>query len=385
MNRLDVYLFRQSAVPFLLILACTTAVVWLTQVLQRMDLMVEDGGSLLSFLKVTVLMIPSLVGIITPFALLGAVLYTLNVLATDSELPVMASAGASRIRIGRPILLLAGLTSVLVFAINVDLQPRSYRVLKETVDLVRSDVARAFIRSGIFTPVMDGVTVYAEDVRPGDQYIGLLIHDARDPDDPITYTAEKGLFQVTRNGPRLLLAQGTIQRVDPVSQKTEILRFIETAIDMATLQSSDGIRSLEATERYISELLHPDLNDPYDAARANGFAAEAHARLSTPLYPIVFALISLLVLLRAPSSRKGYSGRLLFVLGAAIFVRTIGYILQSAATATPAVNILQYIWPLAIIVGCLVPLVGKFWVVKRRAQPDLRHVLDDPSRVEATA
>ena len=178
MNRLDRYIFKQGGIPFLLILLCTTAVIWLTQVLQRVDLMVEDGGTVLSFLQVTVLLIPSLLGVIIPFALLAATLYALNVLATDNELPVIGAAGASRMRIARPIIFLSVLAGLATFVINVDLQPRSYRILKETVDTVRSDVASALIRSGIFTEVSAGVTVYAEEARPGDQFVGLLIHDS---------------------------------------------------------------------------------------------------------------------------------------------------------------------------------------------------------------
>ncbi|MEM9234885.1 MAG: LptF/LptG family permease, partial [Pseudomonadota bacterium] len=189
--------------------------IWLTQILQRVDLMVDDGGSLSSFLKVTVLLLPSLMGVILPFALLASVLYALNLFATDNELPVMKAAGASRLRLSRPLIFLSVLAGMAVLWINVDLQPRSYRVLKETIENVRSDIARSFIREGVFSEVVENVTVYAEEVRPGDQYVGLFIHDQTNPDEIKTYTAERGLFQMTPSGPKLLLVRGTAQYRNP--------------------------------------------------------------------------------------------------------------------------------------------------------------------------
>lgn len=369
LTALDRYIFRQGAIPFVVILLCTTAVLWLTQVLQRVDLMVDDGGSLGAFLKVTTLLVPSLVAVIMPFAVLAAVLYAVNVAASDSELPVMAAAGASRLRIARPLLLLSVICGLVVLLINVDLQPRSYRAMKETVELVRSDVAKAFIRSGIFSEVSPRVTVYADEVRPGDQYIGLLIHDARNVDDPVTYTAERGLFRVTTAGPRLLLVRGTVQRIDPATGRVDILRFIETAVDLAAFREPGKERRREGSERYVFELLRPNLDDPYDAQRAGRFIAEGHARLATPLYCIAFAATALAIMLTAPVSRRGLGQRLLLAIVVAVVMRTIGYLLQNAGDANPAVNAIQYALPGGAIAISVAILAGRFWAVPRRATP----------------
>ncbi|WP_031548810.1 LptF/LptG family permease [Parvularcula oceani] len=366
MTRLDRYLFRQTALPFFLTLLCTTAVVWLTQVLQRVDLMVEDGGSLISFLRVTMLLIPSLVGLIVPFALLAGVLYGLNVLATDNELPVIGAAGGSRLRIGRSVILLSALASLLVLAVNLDLQPRSYRMLKDTVQEVRSDIARSLIRSGVFTEAMNGVTIYADEVRPGDQYIGLLIHDERDPVEPRTYTAESGLFRMTEAGPVLFLARGTVQRVDPGRDRVEIVRFMETAVDLATFEQGPPDRIQEATERYVGELLEPDMSEPYDRLHAGSLRAEGHARLATPLYTLAFGMIATAALLTAPVSRQGHGRRLALALVLAITLRTFGFILQNAAADMPALNPVQYLLPASASVLAFAVLTGRFWTVRQR-------------------
>ena len=380
LTQLDRYLFRQAGVPFVLILVCTTAVVWLTQILQRVDLMVEDGGSLAAFLQVTVLLLPSLLGVIAPFAVLGAVLYALNTLASDSELPVLGAAGASRLRLARPLAALGVLGGLLVLAINLDAMPRSQRQIKQTAIEVRSDIARSLIRSGVFTEVLDGVTIYADEVRPGDQYVGLLIHDGRDAAKSRTFTAESGLFRMTAAGPRLLLARGTVQERDASTDSVAIYQFLETAVDLASFAETPDQRFYEASERFVGELLDPytlGMRPPENEAR--GFVAEGHARLSGPIYPLAFALIAAAVFLNAPAARRGYGRRVVIGLAVAVAVRTAGFLAQGAATEAPSLNVLQYLVPLGAVFAAGAVVAGGFWRVRTRRGTDVF------SDLEATA
>ncbi|NRA29767.1 MAG: YjgP/YjgQ family permease [Parvularculaceae bacterium] len=352
MSRLDRYIFRAAALPFLLILACTTAVAWLTQVLQRLDIIVDDGGSFLAFLKITVLLIPSLAGVVTPIALLAACLYVLNVLMVDSEIPVMRAAGASRLRIARPLIVLSVLAAGLVLWINADLQPRTYKELRQTVYDVRSNIASSLVRDRVFANVAPGVTFYAEDVRPGDQYVGLHIYDSRDPEREVTYTAENGLFTVTDLGPRLFLLRGTAQWQDKETGKLNIVRFNDTFVDVSEISSEAPTdRPWETEERYLSELLNPDLNRPYNQRFQGDYLAEFHGRLATPLYCIAFALIAALAMLSATTQRRGYGQRIMVASAVAGGIRIIGFLTRSVATDNSWANVLQYAIPgIAIVV-----------------------------------
>ena len=98
MRKLFFYLLRQTLGPFLLFTLLLTLVVWMTQSLRLLDLVINGGQSASTFAYLTLLMVPNLLVIIVPIALFGAALYTLNRLNTESELVVMWSAG---VKIGR--------------------------------------------------------------------------------------------------------------------------------------------------------------------------------------------------------------------------------------------------------------------------------------------
>ena len=96
------YLLRTATTACVSGLVVLTGVVWVTQALRQIDLITSKGQTILLFLWITALALPSLVAFIAPVALFAGVLYTLNKLNGDSELVVMAASGMSPARLLRP-------------------------------------------------------------------------------------------------------------------------------------------------------------------------------------------------------------------------------------------------------------------------------------------
>jgi len=95
MGRLDRYILMTCGFAFLAALSTLTGMVWLTQILRRFDLVTSQGQTILVFIAITSLIVPLLVLVIAPLALVIAVSHVLNKLSTDSELIVMNAAGMS--------------------------------------------------------------------------------------------------------------------------------------------------------------------------------------------------------------------------------------------------------------------------------------------------
>ena len=89
------YIFRQAFSALAMILLSLTAVVWIALALKQMSLVTSGGAGGLVFMEFTALILPDLIAIIAPIALMIAALYTLNKLNQDSELIVMTAAGAT--------------------------------------------------------------------------------------------------------------------------------------------------------------------------------------------------------------------------------------------------------------------------------------------------
>lgn len=317
--------------PFLFATLVVTAIVWLTQSLQRIDLLVEHGASLALFGWLTMLIVPSLLAVVIPFALFGAALYALHRLHSDSEIAVMFAAGVSLLQVARPVLLVAAVAAVATLWINLDLMPRSYRVLKREIADIRADVASAVLRSGEFMTVREGFTVYVDDVQPGGALTGLLVHDYRNGENAETYMAQRALLKETDAGPVIYLVNGNVQRTNRKTGAVDIVNFDRTAVNLGPATQGPRELQLEMTERYAGELFKPDLSNDYDRKNASRLIAEGHNRLASPLYVFAFALLAIFALIGGPYDRRGYVVRIALACAAAGVVKVIGIVLAGVA------------------------------------------------------
>src|SRR2546429_4038565 len=116
---------------FLLVLISLTAVIWLTHALREIDLMTNQRQTILTFIGITGLLIPMLILVIAPLALVVAVGHTLNRLNTDSEIVVMNASGMSPWRVFRPFLTTTLVVSALILGVSAYLAPAGRRELRD--------------------------------------------------------------------------------------------------------------------------------------------------------------------------------------------------------------------------------------------------------------
>ena len=133
MSSLTKYILRQAAGPIIMFTVVLTVLVWLTQSLQMLDLLINRQQSAGTYAAMTIYVMPSLLTIILPFALFCACLYTLNRLSGDSELIVMSSAGVSPWAMAKPMLIIGGIATVINLLLNLYLMPAGYRQMKDKV------------------------------------------------------------------------------------------------------------------------------------------------------------------------------------------------------------------------------------------------------------
>ena len=107
MNILTKYILKQLTVSFLLILLGMTALVWLTQSLRMIDMIVTKGIPVSMFLEMTFLVLPNFIQILSPIALFAVILFVFSRMQADKEVMVMQAIGMSNKSIMKPALILA--------------------------------------------------------------------------------------------------------------------------------------------------------------------------------------------------------------------------------------------------------------------------------------
>ena len=376
------YIFWQTAVPFAIVTFVLTGIIWLTQALRMLDVLISQGQSIFSYFDLTVLALPSTLAIVLPISLLCAVLYALHKLISDSEVVVMFSAGMSMWRVAVPVLAVAGAVSVVVLALNIYVAPAGLRELKSRLYEIRGDVVTTMLREGTFTNPTEGLTVYVRERSSDGTVHGILVQDSRNKMKPTTYLAETGSLVKSPAGPRLVMFNGNIQRVertdDGESGPVTLLYFDKYTYDLSSYIQQEPDYYNEARERYFSELVNPAPDDAYAQQFRTQLLADANDRISNAIYPLLFALVALAALLPAPFSRRGYGMRIALAAGIALFFRVLAFGIVSSAATAPATIPVMYIVPLlvcamaaAVLSG--VPVEGKTIAGLNAVRAMIRH------------
>jgi lipopolysaccharide export system permease protein len=354
---LSTYVLVQLLGPVAILTLLLTSVIWLVTSLPLLDLVINRGQSAPTFLYLMLLELPTPLAIIMPFAFFFATLFTLQRLAADSELVVMASAGYSLRQLAMPVLAAAAVIMMLTYACLLWLSPAGQRALNEKLLDIRADMAGALLNEGDFNPAAPGLTVFIRQLSNNGDILGILVHDSRDKLRPVTYIADKGILAQTPTGPRLIMMDGTIENSAQKGKQLQVLHFQSYTLNLDQFSGPARYSLRKLPERFLGELLWPPEQGVTERIR-DQFYAEAHNRLSQPFYCIAFALIALAAVVRGRRQRGSVALRLGGAMLAAVGLRIIGYSVLGLAQRHQPLVAAFYLLPLLGAAGAIVVLAG---------------------------
>jgi lipopolysaccharide export system permease protein len=346
-TQIDRYIIRQLVVALIATTGALVALIWLTQSLRFVELVVNRGLSLGVFLELTGLLIPNFVAVILPITTFVVVQFVYQRLAGDRELTVMRAAGLSPMALSRPALALCVVVIAISYVLNIWVVPISYANFREFQFEIRNRMAAFLLQEGVFTPVSDDLTVYIRSRDRDGTLHGVLIEDARQKNSRATILAENGRLLSGPNGPRVLLLDGSREEIDKTTGRLNVLTFAENSIDLASTNKSGEQRYRDYTEMSMTELFNPE---SAIAARDYGkLLVEANRRLTAPLTVASFAMVALVSVLTGAFRRYGNVMRPLIAVLMVVALLAIGLAVQNLAARSVA--LIPLIWIHAILPG----------------------------------
>jgi lipopolysaccharide export system permease protein len=362
MTRLDRYLFRQLLVTLLGVTIGLAALVWLTQSLRFIELVLDRGLSLAVFVELTGLLLPSFFSVILPITTFVVTLFTYVRLNADRELVVMRAAGLSDWRLSRPALFLGTLATALCLVLQMWLVPVSHAAFRSWQFEIRNEMAAILLQEGVFSSLGDELTVYARRREADGTLRGILVHDTREPGQPVTIMAQEGRITSTPQGPRVTLLNGVRQQLEPATAshaaRLSVLSFAENSVDLASSSraNTDAARNRDSRERFIGELLNPDPAENLPERDIRKFRAEAHQRLSSAITALAFTMVALATALSGGFRRHGDWRPAVIGVGLVVTLLALGLSIGNLAARDNA--FIPLIW-----LHALGPMLASAWVL----------------------
>lgn len=319
----DRYVLRQIGLATGFVGLALTIVIFLTQSLRFLELVMESGASAASFWILTLLALPRFLEIILPVSLMAATVFVYNRMTLDSEIVILRAAGVSALRLGRPAILMSAGMTVFLLVVTCWLAPVSLSGMQSMRQMIKAHYSTLMFREGVFNPVGSGLTVYVRRRTSEGELEGILIHDARDSLPlPVTVLARRGILVLSPEGQKVVVYDGSRQEYDSRTRTLRRLDFERYTVDIPE-DAPLSQRWREPDERTLLELFHPDSATARDVENRRQFRVEAVKRLVSPFLAPVFALMSLVFLLIGPSGRQGQGWRILAATGSVVVLQSL--------------------------------------------------------------
>jgi lipopolysaccharide export system permease protein len=358
MGSIGRYIFRTTLGAFLTISVSLTALIWMTQALREIDLVTNQGQSVLTFASITGLLLPLLFMFIAPIGLFIAVTHTLNKLSADSEIIVMSAAGMTPWQMFRSFVVVAGVVSLMMVVLTTYLSPKGLRTHRDRVVEVRANLVGTIVQPGRFVSVESAVTFHIRARSPSGQLLGVFMDDRRNPAERVTIIADSGSVLENDTGTFLVLRTGTIQRYEMANREPSTVVFDRYAIDLSRFSGGQTKVRYSLRERYLWQLLFPDPKDPILLEQPGLFRAELFDRLLQPFYPFAFAVIAFAYLGSPRTTRQNRTLSIAGAVGAMALLRIIGFVSTVFGANVPILLSVQYI----AVAGTII--VGLFVIVR---------------------
>ncbi len=322
MQLLNHYLFKQLVLSTLAISFVLTFIIWLTQSLRLLELIVNGGAPLNLFGMLLILTVPKFLEIIMPIALAISILFIYNKLTMDSEIVIMQSVGTSYKRLVRPAILTAVLVAITVFSMSGWLTPLANRELDRLKDVIKSDYTTVLLRERVFNTIGNHTTIYIADRRGTSSLSGIMIHSNREKDAaPTTILAESGGIVMREGKPFVVVYDGMRQQFNPRSGVVETLRFDEYSLDISALDKRAINPWIDADERILPDLFKSAYSPDLRPDLSQRFIAEAHNRITRPFLAIALSLIAIACLFSGQFNRRGQTKKIVIAVALLILIQ----------------------------------------------------------------
>jgi len=221
--------------------------------------------------------------------------------------------------------------------------PWGLRELRRWATEVRADLVGNVIQPGRFTKLEDKLTLHIRERKPNGQLLGIMIDDQRDPKERATILAEQGDIVKNERGMFLVLENGSVQRHETGQRDPALVLFNSYGFDLSSLTKGPQNLRYSVRERYLWELYDPTRTDKDFADQPDQIRAEFHDRITAPLYPLAFVVMTYAYLGAPRTTRQSRTMSLLGAIGVTSALRGLGFVGMIAGVHTPIALLLPYL------------------------------------------
>ena len=355
---LNSYISKQVFAWTVISAVALIGIVWLSQALRLIELLVNRGADLGDFVLLSILTIPLWLLVVLPSAALFATMLVLNHLQQDREITALSSIGLSNFAIARGPLLVGAVVSLFLYLNSAFLLPLTFTGYKTMVSNLRTAAPIVVIQEGVFTDITKGLTVFIKEKQGRYRFRSIFVSDRRDPENRVEVVAESGFLDLQSATPQLVFTRGMRSELVPGATRAALLNFDSYTLKLTSEYRGSGERARDYNELDIPTLLAGRHSiEKY----SREMRAEGHFRLATPILGLTMVVIGAGAILNRQYARATSWRMMLAGVTLAIAVQ-VGVIAARGLTIDH-----PQLYPLLYAAG-IVPIALGLWMMRQPGQ-----------------
>lgn len=227
MRKLQAYTVKEFFPPFFLAICVFTFVMLLDKLLDLLEMIVSRGVPLRTVLEIFLLLLPSMVAVIIPMAILAGVIMAIGRMTGDLEITAMKAMGISIFTPMKPLLLVSCIIGSLLIIFNNNILPDANHMAKNLMLDIGRLRPTATIIPGMFVDEIENyrILVGSKDDLTGELH-HVVIHENIPGRPERTIVANTGKMEpISANRMRLLLSDGEMHEIADRGKTYRRLQF----------------------------------------------------------------------------------------------------------------------------------------------------------------
>jgi lipopolysaccharide export system permease protein len=303
--------------------------------------------SLSKFFKFTSYLSIDIIAVILPISLAISAAFVYQRFVESNQLIALQAAGISPEKILSPLLVLAAIITVYLYANNAYVSPMAWKEFRAQEFNIKNNIDPPENAGSIFSA--NGFSIYANRYVGNLYFMDVFIIDARNADKTYAYFAKSGTI---RNN-ILMLVHGERIDIDFETHKNSLLYFKAYNCNLKEIFQTEN-RAAQANEKFIYELLTKNDDEELTLTQTALF----HQKMTAPMLAIIFSLLAFILIILAPYRRKSSYLGMVALVSIIIIIQGTFFWIANASAKEPKFISLNYAL-IAFAISILIVLIAR--------------------------
>jgi lipopolysaccharide export system permease protein len=372
-NKIYKYFVTEIIKSFLTILFALTAIAWTVRAVNFLDLIVENGHSISTYLFFSFLNVTNIITKFIPLSFLLALFLSILKFERKNELLILWTNGFNKIKLANLFLVISIVVLIVQLFFAVILTPNALNKSRNFIKSSGFDSMTSIIKINDFSDSFRNVTMYVSSKDENNELTNIFIRDTgntfsglvsnKDTSRDTTITAEKGYFDKNI----LVLTDGTIQTKNE-NKEINTIYFKRTQLSMSSLVTRTT-KKPKLQETLTPELFNCFFSDtknldsrviycPRDPDKIKEIIVQLSRRFGMPIYiPLIAVVCSFLLISPRKKKYSFLNNYIYFLIGFVIL--TLAEILVRYSGFSKINTVLYFLFPITLSIILYLILIKK--------------------------